>query len=125
MINPILVRYAPFLMGRIMPNVLRSLDTWFDEGENDESVGYGLHGYAHLTNPESSIDYGKRYGERFEVNDIIEMRLDCNKWTLSYKINDKDFGKAFDIEPNEYRAAITLTDGLGCLFELISYQKIY
>ena len=88
-------------------------DIWFDEEEdNDESAGYGLFGCARLTNPENCkiAAMGRRYGQAFEFEDIIEMRLDCIEWTLSYTIDGTDFGKAFDIEPNMYRAAITMTD---------------
>ena len=48
----------------------------------------------------------KKYGNECKINDIITMILDLNNLTLSYKINDKDYGIAFaDIENTEYRAA--------------------
>ena len=71
------------------------------------------------------------YGEAYKTNSIIEMILDCNNKSLRWIINNKDYGKAFDIEDGSYRAAVSLynddgggcdDDGEGCMVELISYQ---
>ena len=105
------------------------LDGWFDEGEDNESIGYGY--FPHkpaLTNPDNCNQCGKRWGkEDYHAGDIIQMKLDCIEWTLSYKINNVDYGKAFDIESNTYRAAITLfpNSDEAPSYTLISYQHIY
>ena len=52
---------------------------------------------------------GEKYGCKCKDGDIIEMRLDFNNKTLGYIINDKDYGKAFDIDATKmYRAAVRL-----------------
>ena len=54
-------------------------------------------------------------------DDIIEMCLDLNDMELKYIINDKDYGKAFDIPSGEYRAGVCLAvEGTG--FELLQYD---
>ena len=56
--------------------------------------------------------------------DIIEMTLDFNKLTLTFKLNEKFNTKFIDIEKGLYRAMIILTDkGQG--FTLTSYHDIY
>ena len=49
----------------------------------------------------------------------------CDQRTLSYKINDVDYGEAFDIEQNKYRAAITFEMYSQGTVTLILYQHIY
>ena len=79
-----------------------------------------------LTNPIQCLGPGRSYGCECNENDIIEMTLDCNQWTLSYKINDKDFGKAFDVKPNKYRAATHYLVKIPFNLRIwISYQHIY
>ena len=58
------------------------------------------------------------------------MKVDFNNLSLSYKINQIDYGKAFYIKYGEYRAAIGLfalprRDGSNSCYNLISYQQIY
>ena len=52
------------------------------------------------------------------------MRVDCNDWTLSYKVNDNKYVKAYDIKPGKYKAAITL-NAKASSYSLLTYQKIY
>ena len=67
----------------------------------------------------------KDYGKECKNGDIIQMTLNLKDLTLHYKVNNEDFGKAFDINKGRYRAAIGLyDDGQACLVELISYQYI-
>ena len=48
-------------------------------------------------------DYPCRWNKE---GDILEMTLDLNERTLSFKVNDEDYGVAFeDIEEREYRLA--------------------
>ena len=48
------------------------------------------------------------YGADCNTNGVIMMTLDLNKLSLSYSINGCDYGKAFDVENTQYRAAITV-----------------
>ena len=51
------------------------------------------------------------------------MILDLNKYTLSYKCNDKDYGIAFqDIEQTTYRAAVGFYHQQDSI-EFISYSR--
>ena len=52
----------------------------------------------------------KKYGEKTKTGDIIDMYCDMSKLELSFAINDRDFGKAFDIDAGKYRAAVNLYD---------------
>ena len=47
------------------------------------------------------------YGRTCVDGDIVEMILNLYDLTLSYKINNKDYSKAFDVEKTSYRAAIS------------------
>ena len=53
--------------------------------------------------------------------DIIEMKLDLNKLTLEYKVNDEFNAEFNDIENTSYRAVVT-TPREGQGFTLLSYQ---
>lgn len=49
---------------------------------------------------------GKEYGVNPKNGSIIEMILDLDNLTLSYIIDGKDYGKAFDIEKGKYRLGL-------------------
>ena len=53
---------------------------------------------------------------------IIEMSANFNSLTLSFRINDVDYGSVFDIKPGKYKAAFSICKGS---YTLLSYQKIY
>ena len=69
-----------------------------------------------------------KYGEDCKENDIIEMKLDFNDLSLSYKVKGIDYGKAFDIKQGQYKAVIGFLDDWSSQddrnVELISYQHI-
>ena len=53
--------------------------------------------------------HGRDYGEKCKDGDIIKMTLNMNELTLSYQVNDKDLGNAYEnIENTAYRAAVTM-----------------
>ena len=58
---------------------------------------------------------GAEYSCECAVNDIIEMHLDFELMELRYTINGKDYGKAFDVDPGRYRAAICLQKEKGSM----------
>ena len=49
---------------------------------------------------------------------IVDMKVDFDELSISYMVNGKDYGKAYDIEAGKYRAAVYLC------FEGDSYQLI-
>ena len=86
-------------------------------------------GYAYITstgrisNPISGYS-GKKYGVKCKNNDIIDMHLDLEKYELRYYVNNKDQGKAYDVDEEiRYKAAITMDD-VGSKIQLISYEQI-
>ena len=92
-------------------------------GDLDKDGQYCFMLSGHLLESHKELTYGDAYGEAYKTNSIIEMILDCNNKSLRWIINNKDYGKAFDIEDGSYRAVVSLyNDGGGCMVELISYQ---
>ena len=90
-------------------------------------VGYSFVLDGYLTDTENAKSApSKSYGESCSDNDIIEMKLDFNDLSLSYKIKGKDFGKAFDIKEGRYRAAVGLWNynEEQKIATLISYEHI-
>ena len=95
----------------------------------EQITGYGISITDSMTATECVYSYQKGIGLEIKQNDIIEMILDFTQnqgGTLSYILNDNDRGKeknkAFDIEPGQYRAAISMTRQ-GVIIKLISYQS--
>ena len=91
----------------------------------------GSYGFAVAGNLQGALDQAVtngNYARRCEMGDILEMTVDFNELTLSYKINDIDYGKAFDIKCGEYRAEISMFafswEPKSC-YTLTSYQHIY
>lgn len=65
------------------------------------------------------------YGETVKVGSIIQMTLDLKDLTISYIINDEDYGVAFkEIEKSKYSAVITSYHGDNCV-ELLKYEQFY
>ena len=65
----------------------------------------------------------KIYCDVCKRGDIIDMCLDLNTLELRYKINDKDYGKAFDIPPgSSWRACVSLF-GQDNVVRLIHYKR--
>ena len=73
--------------------------------------GYGFDPVgAILTNREGHTDDTLKYGVKCKNGTIIEMILNLNELTLSYKIDGKSYGKAFDVEKHGYRAAVYMME---------------
>ena len=76
-------------------------DFCFKSGES-----YALKNTGSLRSGDSKEWYCKT---GFRTGDIITMTLDMNKGILKFGINDKDYGKAYDVDSEcQYRAAISL-----------------
>ena len=68
-------------------------------------------GYAFSTsNARKKADNSqyRDYGEKCKDGVIVDMTVDFDALSLSFMVNDKEYGKAFDIEPGKYRAACYL-----------------
>lgn len=76
----------------------------FNENKNIQT------GYAFITNGNirTSIDKYKQFGIECKNGTIIEMTVDLDALSLSFKIDDVDYGKAFDIMSGSYRVAAFL-----------------
>ena len=60
---------------------------------------------------------------RVKTGDVIDMILDLNTYTLSYKCNEQDLGVAFkNIEETTYRAAVGYFHGKDAI-KFISYKS--
>ena len=84
------------------------MNTWFTQGGFDADMDF-------LKTACLTDEYGYGLGSKYGINppngSIIEMILDLNNLTLSFIIDDKDYGKAFDVENGKYRAAIFFKKG--------------
>ena len=78
-------------------------NSWFNSGANAYvfSFNQGI-----LWDKKEQLNW-KKYGIKVKSGYTINMILDIDKRTLSFNINDKDYGVAFDnIEVTSYTAAI-------------------
>ena len=72
-----------------------------------------------------TISNASPFGQKCNDGDLIEMRLDFNNLTLNFKVNDNGYGKAFNINPGQYRAAIgVIANVKHHKYTLLSYQNI-
>ena len=75
--------------------------------------------FKSILGTESSNEYGQLCG----TGDIIDIYLDFDKRTLSFGINNTNYGVAFEkIAEGDYRLAVSLT-GIGTSLQLISYES--
>ena len=102
---------------------IQAIDTSIIVGSTRTSKYYGWHlAHACLTSGDQSMasdDYGDR---KCKKGDIVELILDLQNWTISYKLNGKSLGVAFRyIEKCGYIVAINIYEK-GNSLELVSYQ---
>eukprot|EP01084_Bolivina_argentea_P121971 216167_1 len=84
--------------------------------------GYGfIASHAHKSLPEVGGWIGYKYGKKCNKGDVIEMCLDFNDCSLSYRINQVAFGKAFDIDKTKYCGAVSMHYKKDKVF-LMSYK---
>ena len=72
-------------------------------GKLSDASSAGCYGVNNKYNPDAY-----KYGKECVAGDIIEMHLDLEKLQLSYVINGRDYGVAFQVEKTEYTAAVTI-----------------
>ena len=76
-----------------------------------------------LGNGSDRLKFMYIYCDKLEVGNTVHVYLDLDKCVLSFDINDKKFGKAFDVPSGEYRAVISLELGESTQeIELMSYS---
>ena len=86
-------------------NIPPKTDKWFTKVSRYQS-GYAFHSNLRtLTVPNGSA-LGPKYGIDPPNGSIIEMRLDLENLKLSYIIDGKDYGKAFDVEQGKYKLGL-------------------
>ena len=74
---------------------------------NGYEQGYGYYLNGEKLSITTGACTGEQYGKKCEAGDIVHMSLDLNKMELSYKVNDVDYGVAYDnIKESKYRAAV-------------------
>ena len=92
----------------------QTIGLWKVNADNDPDVDYdfcnlggiGVKNTGRLTG--SGWD-SQLYQAKFVTGDIVKMTADFDKGILRFTVNDKDYGKAFQLNCDlEYRAAISL-----------------
>ena len=83
----------------------------YDRFYNEPNNGYAYCAFKSFGELMDPTKYGyymlEEYGANCNDGDVVEMTLDLYERTLSFKVNDVDYGVAFnDIEYTQYRAAI-------------------
>ena len=98
----------------------------FDKLTEDGRIplGYAVGFTGLITKPNAFSNRSKKFDFEMKNGDMMAMILNMNKLTLSIEVNDKDYGKAFDVEDTEYRAVVTVGNNHD-KWKLISYQHIY
>ena len=83
----------------------------FQNDDGWDNYGYQLCAVDGAVVPNGSMGGTKTwyYGCKWhKTSDILEISLDLNERTLSFKVNDKDYGVAYkDIEKRKYRLVLT------------------
>ena len=101
-------------------NFEESLNCYYYIRPAVENKAYGINlSNGRLRGPREV--WHKTYCSSWNCGDIVDMVLDLNCQELKYIINDKDYGKAFDIPPAKYRAAICMNHRHS--IKLMKYDK--
>ena len=90
---------------------------------NTASSSYGLFlKTGQLRGGKKGLYHREKYcPPRSSCGDVIEMCLDLNRMELKFVINDKDYGKAFDVPPGNYRVGVcSHANATG--FKLLEYE---
>merc|ERR1712187_712572 len=89
---------------KIQKNIKPTTNTYFTTGGAYKGYGF-LASTPMLIDPVKGNGKFKDYGIKCKVGDIIDMILNFDDLSLSFKINGTNYGKAFDIKQEKYRAA--------------------
>ena len=97
------------------PKIDDALNTWIGRDKNTSSYVYDWRN-TQINNDgiheKIPIRAMKGYGQRPKKGSVIEMCLDLNVGSLSFKIDGEDYGVAYDnIKPSKYRAALSSWQG--------------
>ncbi|KAJ6255260.1 e3 ubiquitin-protein ligase herc2 [Anaeramoeba flamelloides] len=91
-----------FQQGSIMIGVCDASHRGINNESPNGYMYYSYDGNIYNNNLES------KYGEPWQVGDIIQVRIDMNQKQLSFTRNNQDYGVAFSNLPNEVRLACDL-----------------
>lgn len=97
------------------------LSGYFDMGQDQKTVvGYG---YSLCGQMRNCFGIGTYFNAPCKDADLIQMRLDCNKWTLEFKINDSIWRKGYDVLAGKYKAVVAVYGtNTSRKYTLVSYQ---
>ena len=94
----------------------------FQDDDDFAAIGYQLCGGSGRLYAFSDVQEEKELERDIWVNDgdILEMSLNLDEQTLSYKINDTDFGALFTgVKPDQYRLALGVGRCKDSQFQLL------
>ena len=108
-INRIQMGYIVIGIWRIKEDEPPPTDIFFTKG-NERGYGFYLEGEKlSITHGGKTNKPTEQYGKKCVTGDIVHMILDLYAMTLSFKVNDVDYGAAYDnIKEAKYRAAVWL-----------------
>ena len=90
---------------RVGENVSPPLNTYFTNG-HDKGYAYSLSAGKRTTIRGGHSD--SKYGVKGTDGDIVDMVLDFDKSSLSFRVNGINYGKSHDVKQGKYRAAVHL-----------------
>lgn len=104
-------------------------DTIYQNEKHGDNATYALNlGFGELRGCIDETLQEQQYCPEYKTGDIIDMYLDLNVNELRYSINDKDFGKAFNVEQTSYIAVIgmiggdSMNKGWDATIQLLEYE---
>ena len=105
-----------------VPIYTHHLNSFIGNNPDTAYVFYATYACLYLHKYGNSYTDNDTYGIRCKSDNMdIDMFIDFNKFELSFSINGKHYGKAFKIDDDKYRAAISM-DSKGAKIELVSYR---
>ena len=103
---------------RVLQNEQPPLGHNFARGSYRQYRGYGYFVSKGLRTDKNCGVSDSPYGVVCKDGDIVEMILDFDELSLSFKVNGTDYGKCHDVKQDKYRAAVFLYEA-GCKIQLL------
>jgi len=115
--NPFIGIWKMYQYGKTLRGSPKNTYITSSVGQGYAYISYNNQGNKNNVSSSSLIPYGKS----MVTGDKITMILDMKKLTLSFKHNNKSYGKAFDVERTTYKAGISMYT-TGNQIKFLSYQ---